>query len=271
MIPFAAKLRRGAAASAAIALLSVSSPATSSAQTAPSDSAATPAPHSAPAPAAPAPTAAAPSAKAPAVAGATAAKAPKSSKPKATKAPKPAKPPEPPLAERRKVDGVYAKGSSWLQLRLGYAKRTGDLSGDGSVGYGMAYQRMISKKTAFAAGIDHDIVGHFAKQIDESVPFTGEFRRMFAWAGEMRPYIGVGAGFYYRKFYRTDGEYNTTTTGGGHVSIGLTSQLDDRHVVGFETRVAWLQGRPGVVNPTFGAGESTETIWTAKLTWALVY
>jgi hypothetical protein len=193
------------------------------------------------------------------VAGASAAKAPKSSKPKATKAPKPAKPPEPSMEERRKVDGVYAKGSSWLQLRLGYAKRTGDLSGDGSVGYGMAFQRMIGKKYAFAAGIDHVVVGHFAKQIDESVPFTVEFRRMFAWAGEMRPYVGVGGGFYYRKFYRTGDEYNTTTTDGVHVSIGLTSQLDDRHVIGFETRVAFLQGRPGV-NPTFGAGEDTETI-----------
>ena len=247
MIQFAAKLRSVAAVTAAFAMLSGLSPAVSRAQ----------------APATPA-TPPAEAAK-PAKAAKKAEKPPKSSKPKASKAP------EAPLAERAKVDGVYAKGSNWLQLRFGYAKRTGDLSGDGFVGYGVAYNRMLTNRYAFAAGIGHDVVGHFAHQLDEAVPFTGEFQRVFKWNGEMRPYVGLGGGFYFRKFYRTGGEYNTTTTGGAHVSVGLTSQLDEKHVVGFETRIAWLQGRPGVVNPTFGPGEDTETIWTAKLTWALVY
>jgi hypothetical protein len=81
----------------------------------------------------------------------------------------------------------------------------------------------------------------------------------------------VGGGYYFRKYYRTGTEYNTTTAGGGHLSLGFTSQLDDRHVIGLETRVAWVQGRPGVTNPTFGPGTDTETLWTVKLTWALVY
>jgi hypothetical protein len=173
--------------------------------------------------------------------------------------------------ERRKEDGVYAKGASWIGLRFGYANRTGDLSGDGFLGYGISYTHMLSNRYAFAAGINHDIVGHFAHQIDEAVPFTAEFQRVFKMGSEMRPYLGVGAGYYYRKFYRTGTEYNTTTAGGGHVSIGLTSQLDDKHVVGFETRVAWVQSRPGITNPTFGTSTDTETIWTAKITWALVY
>jgi hypothetical protein len=256
VIPSAAKLRSVVAATAAFAWLSAASPAPARAQDKP------PATPPAPAAAAPAP------AKGSKAAKTSKPKSPKTAKPKTAKPPKP---PEPPMDERRKVDGVYAKGSNWLQLRFGYAKRTGDLSGDGFVGYGMAYQRMLSKKYAFAAGVDHDVVGHFAHQIDESVPFTGEFRRVFKWAGEMRPYLGVGGGYYFRKMYRTDGDYNTTVTGGGHVSFGLTSQLDDKHVIGFETRVAWLQGRKGIVNPTFGPGEDVETIWTAKLTWALAY
>jgi len=177
----------------------------------------------------------------------------------------------PSYEERRKVDGVYAKGANWLGLRFGYANRSGELSGDGFIGYGISYTRMLSKKYAFAAGINHDIVGHFADQIDVSVPFTGEFQRVFKTGADMRPYVGLGGGYYFRKFYRTGTEYNTTAAGGAHVSIGLASQLDDKHVVGFETRVAWVQGRPGITNPTFGPGTDTETIWTAKLTWALVY
>jgi hypothetical protein len=290
VIQIVAKLRRVAAFTAALASLSLISPAASSAQSPPptppapadttakpaaADSSATPAVQSAPAAgaqAAPAPT------SAPKGKSAKASKPPKASKPKAPKAAAAgatagavAKKPDIAYEERRKRDGVYAKGASWLALRFGYANRTGDLSGDGSVGFGIAYSRMLSPKVAFAAGIDRDVVGHFAKQIDESVPFTGEFQRVFKAGGAMRSYVGVGGGFYFRKYYRTAGEYNTTTTGGAHVSIGLTSQLDDKHVVGFETRVAWVQGRPGVVNPTFGPGADTETIWTAKLTWALVY
>jgi hypothetical protein len=243
--PSVAKLRRPAAFLAALlAALSLVSPGVANAQ-------------STPAPTPPAPAAA------PAKAG-KAAKTPKVRKPKAAKV-------EKPYDERRKEDGVYAKSANWLSLRFGYANRTGELSGDGSIGYGVGWTHMLSNRYAFAAGINHDIVGHFAKQIDEAVPFTGEFQRVFKLSGEMRPYIGVGGGFYFRKYYRTGTEYNTTTTGGGHVSIGLTSQLDAKHVVGFETRVAWVTGRPDVVNPTFGAGSNTETIWTAKLTWALVY
>jgi len=216
VIQIVAKLRRPAAFTAVLALLSLGTPGAASAQS-------TTPPASAPA------------------APAKAAKTPKVRKPKVAKV-------EAPYAERRKADGVYAKGASWIGLRFGYANRTGDLSGDGSIGYGINWTRMLNKKYAFAAGINHDIVGHFAKQIDESVPITAELQRVFNWSGDMRPYLGVGAGFYYRKFYRTGNEYNTMTTGGGHVSIGLTSQLDDKHVVGLETRVAWLQGRPGVVN-----------------------
>jgi hypothetical protein len=288
-----AKLRRVAAFTATLASLSFVSPPASNAQSpspappappaadttakpAAADTTAKPAVQSAPAPGAQAAPAPAPTSTAKGKSG-KASKPPKTSKPNAPKAAAAgaagaaAKKPDAAYEERRKVDGVYAKGASWLALRFGYANRTGDLSGDGSVGFGIAYTRELSKKYAFAAGIDRDIVGHFANQIDESVPFTGEFQRIFNMKGEMRPYLGVGGGFYFRKYYRTDGEYNTTTTGGAHVSFGLTSQLDDKHVVGFETRIAWLQGRPGVVNPTFGPGEDTETIWTAKLTWALVY
>jgi len=192
---------------------------------------------------------------------------------KAPKAPKVAKTREPEKSweEQKKEDGPYAKSSNWLAFRFGYAKRSGDLAGDGFVGYGVAYQHMMSRKWAFAAGVGHDIVGHFGTQLDEAVPFTAEFERHYKWNTALRPYIGVGGGFYLRKMYRTGTDYNTTTTGGPHVSLGFTSALDEKHVIGVEARVASLKGRKGIVNPTFGPGQDTETIWTAKVTWALVY
>ena len=192
---------------------------------------------------------------------------------KAPKAPKVAKTkaPEKSLEEQQKEDGVYAKGSNWLSFRFGYAKRTGDLTGDGLVGYGIGYTHMLSRRYAFGAGVGQDIVGHFGAQIDEAVPFTAEFQRHFNWNSSVRPYVGLGGGYYLRKSYRTGSDYNTSTTGGPHVSLGFTSALNGKHVIGFETRVASIKGRPGIVNPTFGPELASETIWTAKISWALVY
>jgi hypothetical protein len=298
VIQIVAKLRRIAAFTAAVMSLSGITPGASNAQSAPpppADTTAKPAaadttakPATQPAPSAPAATPATPaptstsatssksgkSSKPPKSSSTTASaksSTPKASKPKAPKAAAAAAVAAPSYEERRKAEGVYAKSANWLGLRFGYANKTGELSGDGFVGYGMSYTRILSSRYAFAAGINHDIVGHFAHQIDVAVPITGEFQRIIKMGGEMRSYVGVGGGYYFRKYYRTGTEYNTTTAGGGHLSLGFTSQLDDRHVIGFETRVAWVQGRPGVTNPTFGPGTDTETLWTAKLTWALVY
>ena len=203
------------------------------------------------------------------------AKTPKAERaPRAAKTPKVAqasKAPEKSLEEQKKEDGVYSKGSNWLSFRFGYAKRTGDLSGDGLVGYGVGYTHMMSRKYAFGAGVGHDVVGHFGSQIDVAVPFTAEFERYFKWHSSVQPYLGLGGGFYLRKNYRTGTDYNTRTTTGPHLSLGFTSALDARHVIGFETRMARIRGRPGLVNPTFGPDEKTETIWTAKISWALVY
>ena len=186
---------------------------------------------------------------------------------KATKA----KPPVKPYEERRREDGVYAQGANWLSFRFGWTKRAEDLAGSGLVGYGVGYQRMMSRNYAFAARIDHDVVGHYGHHVDLSVPFTGEFQRHFHWKSAVKPYVGLGGGYYYRKAYRTGTEYTTMSSGGPHVSIGLQSAVSDHHVIGFETRAAFVAGRAGVTNPTFGPGVDTETLWSAKLSWALVY
>jgi hypothetical protein len=210
----------------------------------------------------------------PAVAGAQTTPAPDAATPEVkTKAPKQikAKPPVKSYEERRREDGVYAQGASWLSFRFGWTKRAEDLSGSGLVGYGVGYQRMLRRNYAFAARIDHDIVGHYGGDVDISVPFTGEFQRHFGGKASARPYLGLGGGYYYRKAYRTGLEYTTTVTSGVHISAGIISPVSERNVVGFDLRMAFVDGREGVNNPTFGTSQATETLWSAKVSWALVY
>ncbi len=193
-------------------------------------------------------------------------------KPKADQKAKPAKvkAPELSLEEQKKADGVYMKGNDWMSARFGWAKRTGEFNGDGLVGYGIGYSHMINRRLAFNVQANHDVVGHFGSRLDEAVSFTGEFQRHFRWKGPIRPYFGLGGGFYVEKFYRTGGDLSATT-GGPHMSLGFTSAIDDRHVIGFEIRSARVDGRPGITNPTFGLGSDSEVIWTVKGSYAIAY
>ena len=234
-----ANLRRTASAVAAVALLSA--PWTAHAQSegtpvAPADTAAVPAPSTGETP-----------------------------KAKKTKAP------EKPYAQRWAEDGIHAKGANWISLRLGYAKRVGDRVGQGLVGYGVGWQHMLNPRWAFAAGVGHDVVGHFQSHVDVAVPFTGEFQRHFGWKSSARPYLGLGGGYYFRKYYRTGTDYNTQTSGGMHVSVGIASRVGDHNALGIEARGARLKSKAGVTNPTFGTSEDSETLWTVKGTWSLVY
>lgn len=180
------------------------------------------------------------------------------------------KAPELSLEEQQKADGVYMKGSDWMSARFGWAKRAGEFSGDGLVGYGVGYSHMVSPRLAFAVHANHDVVGHFGSHLDEMVSFTGEFQRHFRWKAGVRPYIGLGGGYYVEKFYRS-GDDRSSTTGGPHLSLGFTSAIDDRHVIGLEFRGARLDGRPGTSNPTFGTGGESEIVWTVKGSWAIAY
>lgn len=257
MNQFVASTRRAVALLAALALLSALTPAFSRAQSdaKPAD------------PAVPAATEKAADSGKKAVKPAKAPAKPKAEKPKAEKK---AKAPEKSLEEQKKEDGVYMKGNDWISARFGWAKRAGQFNGDGLVGYGIGYQHMISPRLAFAVHANHDVVGHFGPHLDEAVSFTGEFQRHFRWKGALRPYIGLGGGFYAEKYYRS-GDDRTSTTGGPHLSLGFTSAIDDKHVIGLEIRGARLDGRPGITNPTFGTGEDAELIWTIKGSWSLAY
>ena len=234
MNPFVASLHRGLAVLAAVTLLSTLAPT-----------------HASAAPSKPAATAS-----------------------KATKAPKvkKARTPEKSYAEQKAENGVYTRGTNWLSARFGWSKRASEVNGDGLIGYGLQYQRMLNNRDAFAVGVDRDIVGHFGRQIDQAVPFTVEFERHYRWKTAVRPFVGVGGGYYFRKAYGTSTDYGTYTTGGAHLTLGFTSALDDRHILGVQARMARVKGRGDtVVDPTFGPGADTELLWTIKATLSLAY
>ena len=77
---------------------------------------------------------------------------------KATKAPKvkKARTPEKSYAEQKAENGVYTRGTNWLSARFGWSKRAGEINGDGLIGYGLQYQRMLNNRDAFVVGVDRD-------------------------------------------------------------------------------------------------------------------
>ena len=206
-------------------------------------------------------------AKAPAAGKAAAAKpAPKKARP-----PKPPRPPEKSYAEQRAEDGPWAKHTNWLSFRAGYAKASGAYAGDGLYGYGIGYQRMLSRRWAFGSSAQYDLLGHLADSYEISVPMTVEFTRHFRWNTAVHPYLGFGGGYYFHKYYRTGNDDTGAPGSGWYLTGGFNLPVADRHVLGLDTRVSFVSGRVGVTNPVFGAEVANEVLWSVKLNWALAY
>lgn len=174
--------------------------------------------------------------------------------------------------ERRAEDGPWAKGANWMQFGAGYARAGGKNAGDALGGYGVAYHHMLSNKWSFGAGVRHEILGHLGPSYEISVPFTAEFVRHYKWKTVMRPYLGLGGGYYFHKYYRTASDYTGAPGGGWHMCVGTNLPIDDRHLLGVDARVGFVAGRgETVVNPVFGPEADSQTQWSIKLNWAMVH
>ncbi len=206
--------------------------------------------------------------KAPAAA-VVAASAPKPAKP--ARAPKSPKPPMKSMEERRKEDGVWAGGSNWLSLRAGYAKSTVRNTGDGLAGYGIAYQHMMNRQWSFGGAVQHDLLGHMGSSYEVSVPFTLELSRHFKLNTAIRPYVGVGGGYYFHKYYRTGTDYSGAPGAGTYVTLGASMPAGARSVLGIDARASFVKGREGASNAVFGPESASQTLWSVKLGWGLVY
>ena len=190
--------------------------------------------------------------------------------PKAPKTPKPPAPPEASYEEQKKEDGLWTKRTSWIGLRAGYAKSSADGAGDGLVGYGLAYQRMISNRWAFGASVQHDLLGHIGASTEISVPFTVELTRHFRMDSSFRPYLGFGGGYYFHKYYRTGGDTGSPGTG-GYVNFGANVPIDDKRLLGVDVRLSSVSAHEATTNPVFGPEPGSETLWSIKLSYSLAY
>lgn len=187
------------------------------------------------------------------------AKAPKAKKPALTR------------EEDLKKNGVWAKGGNWISLRAGYAKLTTPTGANGFVGYGMAYQRNLTSRYGLQASVHHEILGaqNISKEI--SVPMTVGFVRHLDWKTALRPYVGVGGGYYFRKYYRSGADYGGAPSSGWYLNGGWNLPIADRKLLGMDARISFVDGRAGVRNPVFGSENESETQWSVKLNWALAY
>lgn len=200
----------------------------------------------------------------------TAAKADTAKAARPARAAKPAKP-KISRADDIKKNGLWAGGTNWISLRAGYAKLTTETSADGFVGYGVAYQRNLTSKYGFVASVHHEIIGAANVSKEISVPMTAGFVRHLDWRTALRPYVGLGAGYYFHKYYRSGLDYGGAPASGWYLNGGWNIPLSDRNLFGMDARVSFVDGRGGVQNPVFGSENENETQWSVKLNWSLGY
>jgi hypothetical protein len=52
--------------------------------------------------------------------------------------------------------------------------------------------------------------------------------------------VGLGGGYYFHKYYRTAPDYTGAPGAGYFISLGTNLPLDDRHLIGLDTRVSFV-------------------------------
>jgi len=198
--------------------------------------------------------------------------------PAAPKAPKHAKPPAPPPTG---IGAPWGVGRHWMSFRIGNAKSNEEDAATGSIGGGIGFARMLSGKvwklnllSKFSLGgsIELNHLGSFGAASEIEVPATLDLTRHFRMGSDyFRPYLGFGAGAYYRKLYRTGDDFAETKPG-YFVTTGVNLPLDPRHVIGVDLRFSHVNSINGPNgNPVFGPGSDSAVHWGIKFAYAFVY
>jgi hypothetical protein len=189
----------------------------------------------------------------------------------------------------------WASGQNWISLRAGYAKASGDLMGHGGPGFGAGYARMLSpvklgpatlfRHWSLGAYVHYEQIGRFASARDIEIPITLELVRHIKWNTPLRPYLGFGAGAFYRKTQNT-GADESNTKFGAYLTFGANTQLTGRHLLGFDGRLVRVDHSNIPPNPVFGPGaavqefqppnsivyvEKNATHWSAKINYTFLY
>ena len=142
----------------------------------------------------------------------------------------------------------WTKGRQWVSARAGYAKSSAAGSANGYGGGGIGYARFLTRRWAIGAYLHDDLLGQFGAAAEIEIPFTLEIVRHTRWGPGLHPYLGLGGGMFYHKFYRT-GDDATKTYGAGYLTWGANTPIGGPHVVGIDFRVARVPKQDD--NPVF--------------------
>lgn len=193
---------------------------------------------------------------------------------------------------------LLKRGSQWMSVRVGYAKGSGEVAPDGLVGGGFGYRRFVLDRWAVGAFAHYDLLGRFGKAADISVPLTIEVTRHSRWGAGVYPYVGVGAGAFYEKYYRT-GDDQAGFSPGRYLTFGADFPLRRQGMLGIDVRMATVDkydDNPAFPGPSgdrhklddllvdlngpsspdmpllFSDTDSkTRTLWSVKLDYCITY
>ncbi|HVP14576.1 MAG TPA: hypothetical protein VMS88_03465 [Terriglobales bacterium] len=133
--------------------------------------------------------------------------------------------------------GVMKRGSQWISTRAGYAKVSGDIVPNGRMGIGFGYRRFVLDKWSVGGFAHYELLGRFADAADIEVPLTFEVVRHSRWGSSVFPYVGLGGGVYYRKYYRTGADLSAFSPG-RYLTFGALTPIHRRGMLGLDIRMA---------------------------------
>jgi len=191
--------------------------------------------------------------------------------PKKAKAPKVAKPKSPAHAHQPE-DGPWDSGATWVTLRVGYNQVSYSTAGNGNVGYGFGFTRMLGPAWALAGMAERNVLGTFGDATESEIPFTLELDRHIKLSDAARLYFGAGGGTYYHKFSNTTADYSDVR-GGGLLATGGNIVISKHNLFGIDGRMAFvstLTDAPAS-NPVFGPQDTSTMRWSLKATWSVTY
>ena len=164
----------------------------------------------------------------------------------------------------------WAKRAQWLSVRAGYAKSGEEGSANGNVGFGLGYSRFLNRKWAAGAYLHGDVLGKFGAAAELEAPLTFELVRHFMWQTAAHPYLGMGAGWFHRKLYRT-GDDSESTNGGYYFVGGINIPVAAKRILGFDVRTEFVKGNLGETNPVFGTDQKTLVHYSAKFSYSFMF
>ena len=170
------------------------------------------------------------------------------------------------------IDSLAAwnTGKSWIMVRGGYAKSGETNAGGGAVGAALGYQQFLNARWAVGVIAQGDLLGKFGGAAEIEYPFTLELTRHYRWKTAVRPYLGVGGGAYYHKYFRSGNDV-VKLHSGAYLVGGFNTPIGKRSILGIDGRMQYVSGDPLVTNPVFGNEDVQLMHYSLKLGWSVAY